>query len=314
LPYIINPTEYLSMFAVPAAVTDKHLKLAGALSLKVLLLLCRSGANGISVDEIAAHLNVKTEDVRDALGYWLSADIVLDSEASVIQSAKAPEPASSSAAKPPKKAVGILRPSREEVALRGKENKEIAILLNQAQQRLGRMLRANESSTLVGLYDDEGMPVAVILMMLEHLSGRSRATVSAIEAMAADWNKRGITTVEKAENEIKAWFAKKQCWYIVAKTMGLGDRQPSERERGYAARWIDEWDIKTELLRAAYDICIDKKARIDMSYIDGILKKWHRDGIVDIQTLKVDITRKKTDKQKNSTSYDLKKMEDLLEW
>ena len=311
MPYIINPGEYVSMFAVPAAVADKHIKLAGALSLRVLLLLCRSGANGISADEIASRLSVKAEDVNDALGYWLSTGVVIDSEALM---ATAPEDAAEPSAKLPKKTSGVVRPNREEVALRGRENKEIAILLNQAQQRLGRMLRANESSTLVGLYDDEGMPVAVILMLLEHLSGRSRATVSAIETMAADWNNRGITTVEKAENEIKVWFAKKQCWYVVAKAMGLGDRQPSERERVYAARWIDEWDMKTELLRTAYDICIDKKARVDMSYIDGILKKWHRDGIVDIKTLKAGIENKNTEKTQNATSYDLKKMEDLLEW
>ena len=320
--YYINPTQYESAFAVPASVTDRHLKLASARSIKALLLLCRHSVDGCSPEKIADALGITADDVFDALDYWTQTGVILDREAAlagplstVLLENKAAE-LTVKKAEPIRPATPV-RPSREEVARRGSESKEIAFLLNQAQQRFGRMLRPNEASALVGIYDDDGMPVPVILMLLEHLTSKSKATVREIERTAADWCTRSIMSVEAAEQETKALYARQQCWYVVQRTFGIAERQPSERERECAVRWVDQWDMRPELLRAAYDVCIDKKAKLDMSYIDGILKRWQAAGITDTAALKTHLEERRAETDKNkkgAASYDIKLMEDLMEW
>jgi DNA replication protein DnaD len=33
------------------------------------------------------------------------------------------------------------------------------------------------------------------------------------------------------------------------------------------------------MLREAYNRCVDQKAKLDMRYINGILERWHKEGI-----------------------------------
>ena len=68
--YTINPNEYKRIFAVPLSVTEKHIKTAGALSLKVLLLVLSQPQ--ITAENIAEILNVSVLDVKDAANFWIT--------------------------------------------------------------------------------------------------------------------------------------------------------------------------------------------------------------------------------------------------
>ena len=61
-----------SVFAVPTDVVDKHIKLAGATQLKVLLWLLRNSSRreNITANDIAAALNMNPIDVKDCMEFW----------------------------------------------------------------------------------------------------------------------------------------------------------------------------------------------------------------------------------------------------
>ena len=66
---------------------------------------------------------------------------------------------------------------------------------------------------------------------------------------------------------------------MVERAFGIPHRKPSDKETEFAYKWVTEWEISFELLKEAYNICIDGKAKLSMPYINKILESWHSSGI-----------------------------------
>ena len=75
--YIIDPKVFSAVFTVPAAVADKHLKLARGEHIKVLLYIMRNMSVNPNNAEIAAATGLSEYDVAEALLYWEGAGILM---------------------------------------------------------------------------------------------------------------------------------------------------------------------------------------------------------------------------------------------
>ena len=75
--YLINPKAFSAVFTVPAAVADKHLKLARGEHIKVLLYIMRNMSVNPDNAEIAAAAGLSEYEVEEALLYWAGAGILL---------------------------------------------------------------------------------------------------------------------------------------------------------------------------------------------------------------------------------------------
>ena len=287
----LNPDALGNMFAVPGDVADKHLKLASEMQLKVLLALLRDGVGNFSPEQCAARLNISLENVTESLIYWQQRGILLG--------AAAEQPA------PQKVAVAKQQlPSRQQVAARIGQSRELAELLRLAEQKFGRMLRQNEMATLVHLCDDEGMAPPVLLMLIEQSVSEGRCTISHIERTAVQWINNGVQTVADAERELVAAAANRKAWAIVCRAFCMDQRRPSTKEQEAADRWVNEWKFSTDMLRLAYDICVDNKGKMLVSYIDKVLGSWHSQGVKQPSDLnKTD--KKAGTKGSKQTSFDL---------
>ena len=76
MEYSVNPAKLGAVFMLPCEVVDKHIKLAGAVQLKVLLFAMRNLSEGITAAKIAAALSLPEVDVADALLYWTESGIL----------------------------------------------------------------------------------------------------------------------------------------------------------------------------------------------------------------------------------------------
>ena len=189
-----------------------------------------------------------------------------------------------------KKAVraATVRPTREEVARRGLEDSNIAFMLQTTEQKLGRALRQTESSSLVWLHDDEGISIAVLLMVVDYAISENRANIGFIEKTALSWLDSGVTTVPEAEQKIKEIYAAKNDWRIVSKAFGLGGRKAGKKETEFAVLWVGERGYGEELLSEAYSRCVDNTVKYSLQYITKILEKWYKDGVRDIKDVPSD--------------------------
>ncbi len=192
MDYYINPTSFSAVFTVPTAVTDRYLKFAKAEHIKVLLYILRNMAEDFSVEDISENTDVSLYDVKEALLYWADTGILVEKDKPVLE-------------KPEKQKTveKNIRPSRTDVAKRGSEDPKIRYLLNQAQLKLGRNLKSNETSTLVWLYDDEGLDVSLILLIIQYAVQHNKANIRFIESVAVDWINQGIDNIADADEKLK---------------------------------------------------------------------------------------------------------------
>ncbi|MEE1238787.1 MAG: DnaD domain protein [Acutalibacteraceae bacterium] len=296
--YRINPTVFSAVFTVPAAVADNHLKLARGEHIKVLLYIMRNMTAPIEPDKIAKAVGITEYDAKEALIYWEDAGILsCDKDAAENKEIK------------PKATSRAEKPSRNDVARRGAEDEKVSYLLRETQMRLGRNLKSNEASTLVWLYDDEGLDVSLILMIVQYAAAHNKANIRFIESTAVDWINKGIDSVAEADNELNRLAMGEQAWKIVSSAFGLERRKPSKKETELSLIWLNDWKVSKEMLEAAYEECVNAKSKFSFAYTAKIIESWHKNGFKtpdDIQK------QKKNDDNDGFAAYDIDLFEKML--
>ncbi|MBO4693119.1 MAG: DnaD domain protein [Clostridia bacterium] len=279
-----------SSFPIPCDVADKYIKLASGEQLKVLLLVMRDLSNKISAKDIAEKIGISEISAEDALLFWVRCGILKKENS-----------------EPEKKDKNIMisaeLPTREDVIARGMEDDKIRLLLREAQLKFGRNLKNNESRLLVSLYDDYGMDVSVILLLLQHAVAENKANLSNIRSIAVKWIKADVRSVRDGEKMIADEARGKLAFSVVRKTFGIEQRLPSEKEIFLSNLWVNEWGMSAEMLKAAYDACVDQKAKVSFAYIGKILEKWHSAGYQTKEDIKVDNNNRAAKRQSVANDF-----------
>ncbi len=301
MKYSVNHFSDGGFMSLPAAVAEKHLKIASHTQLKVILWVFKNGAGDIDDKKVSEGLKITTTDAKDALDYWAENGILISAGGSEKQAEEKPAQ---------KKTVraATIKPDRNEVARRGLESPEISFLLQEAQKKFGRALKQSEASTIVWLYDDEGIDVSLMIMLFEHAYQTNNFRIGAIERIAVEWLDNGITDVKEAEDYLVMKKEKQNAWATVERAMGIPHRKPSEKEEELAHLWVEEWKIPFELIREAYNVCIDATAKLSFPYIKKVIEKWHAAGITTVEETKnIQAKDNKVNGKKGSTNLDLAK-------
>lgn len=283
--------SFNSVFAVPCSVVDNHIKLAGSVQLKVLLYFLRHAGENLSIDDVASALSLSCADVKDAMQYWIETNlistIVKDSLAEnndKINSkndikSKLPLMTEKSENLSLRKKVVSTRPDNKSIARRIDESEEIKYLMQEAQVILSRPISNSDSATLLMLHDVDGLPIDVILMLLQYAVSIGKCNLRYIEKVAMSWGEEEINTIEKAEEKIRHLENYRMAWSKVRKILGIDGRAPTQKEAEAANRWLNEWKISDDLIKEAYDRCVDLKGKYILNYIDSIIKRWKSTGI-----------------------------------
>ncbi len=292
----VNPVCLSRAFTVPADVADKYLKLAKGEHIKVLLYMLRNSTEALSEDEIASVLNISKIDVKEAVLFWADAGILMCKNTTKKETSD-------------KKIYSqIIKPTREDVNMRGNEDPKIKWLLNQSQVIFGRNLKFNEIQTLVWLYDDLGLDIDVLFLIINHAKNVSRLKISFIQSLAVEWLEKGIDNVHDADEELKTITQRDLTWSLVRSAFGLPPRKPSKNETEFTETWVNEWGFSKEMLSAAYDACVDAIGKLDFKYVDKILKNWQISGYKKPE----DIKNEPKKQEKHGAAYDLDLFEKMI--
>lgn len=332
MAYNLNLGAWGSVFAVPSAVVDEHLKIASAYQLKVLLYLLKNNNINLSDENIAEALSMHPDDVKDSLSFWVerkvisvSGDEVTPANAqpisgeslSVVKVMPEEEP------KKPKRAVSRpVRPDMAYVSKRLGSDPELSMLMDEAQRIFGRMLPSSAASTFVMLMDTDGLPVDVIIMLMQYCADNNKTSMQNVEKIGIEWGSEGINTVALAEEKIRTVTETYSYFNKVASTFGMKNvGSPTKKQLTFASQWVGTWSFSGDMLRLAYERCVDTKGELNMDYINGILKKWYMAGWKNpddveadtAKTEKINSKSKQPKKAKNSpqsdASYDIEEYE-----
>lgn len=328
----INLGAWNGVFAVPNDVVDKYIRLATEKQLKVLLWLLRNAGSQYTAEEMAQALSVHPVDIGDYIQFWINAGLLCEMPQGLVPAQAEKEnmadtetpgreikPALAQQEKTPaetKKPRALSRPQKPDsayVAKRLSECGELSFLMEEAQVILGKPLSGGDSATLLMLHEDDGLPVDVILMILQYAVGEGKTAMRYIERIGADWASEEIDSVERAEEKLRAITGSKDAWRKVSRIFGLNSTgSPTKTQLECAARWLNDWKYQEDMLRLAYETCVDTKGEYNLKYIDGIIKRWHSAGIMapqDVENAKK--PKKKEPAQKRGTSYDIEELESL---
>lgn len=330
MEYTVTPGKWKTIFAVPAEVVDKHIKVCGAASLRVLLIVLRHGGSA-SDEAIASQLAMDLSEVRDAMRYWTETGVIhVDSvEASPreIPASEAVSPALQTEAQPDRKqtppaAVSSYRgrPSQEQIAAMTEKDPNIEFLFQSAAEKLGKMLHLTDRSSLIYLYDYAGIPIDVILMVIQYCCSIGKKQMRYIERVALDWLDAGVTSLETAEAHIHRLDELKGTYEEVKSAFGIRDRELVKKEKEYIDKWYQEYHSGIQLIRLAYERTIENIGRLQFPYVDSILQSWHKKKITTPEQVYQEWAEYKkpaslqnpASRQKSDTSYDLDEIDQLL--
>lgn len=333
----INLGAWSSVFAVPSKIVDEGLKFSDGVKLKVLLYVLRNAENNITDKDISAATGVNVTDIPEALDYWVNMGILCksngeyapvadeNSESSVDNSKKEKktesEPTAEEIAKDVndnKKRFVLTKPQRPDyvfTAQRLGEDEELKILVNEAQTALGKTLSNSDISMLLMLKDTCGLPLDVIIMLIQYTISINKANIRTIERIGIQWADAGVQTVDAADEKIRQANLSSKNYSIVKSAFGLSNPgSPTAKQLEYCNKWITEWKFSPDMLREAYERCVDTKGSMKFNYIDGILKRWHNEGIMnlnDLEEFEAQQSTKKTSSKKRKTSYDINELKKI---
>lgn len=252
---------------LPAALKERY-RVADGPAIKVaLFLLCTQSGDEESV---ADGLSLPLETVRRALEFWQAAGLI---------STQPPQPEIIQ-----QPSVQQIRPEAERIQLSPSrisnmllDNPELAALLQEAQYLLGRPLDNIESRILLEIFEYEELPVDVILMIVAYSLPRAknrRTAISKAARMAASWHEQGVCDTASAECRLRLLEHRERREREVAELLGEDAANFTSAQRGYIARWQEEYGYGLEFINEAYL----RGGSKSINYINGMLKNWYRSG------------------------------------
>lgn len=175
--------------------------------------------------------------------------------------------------------------SSEELAALLEGDRDFRLLLPQVEEKLGRRLKTADLQILAGLYDDMGMPVDVIYLLVNHCIQRAeerygpgrRPTLRQIEKEGYYWYQQGLFDQASADEYLRSWRTRQQDQLRYMQVLGLGQRRPVASEEKYLLDWMEK-GFPPETVALAYDKTVFYKKQLDWRYLNGILRRWHEKG------------------------------------
>lgn len=327
LNYKLNLGGWNSVFAVPCGVVDNYIKLASGDNIKVLLYFLRNAGIIFTSADIAAAVGLSEDQIEDALLFWCQRGVI-EIGNSGFEPGKTPEIATSNTQLAPQsvptatsapsedkiitaKKVELLREPEftpKEIANTVKDNDAVSFLFQTCESLLGRTLRHNEQNSLVAIIDDTGIPVEVAIMMIDYCNSIDKLAPAYLKTLAASWMEEGITTIELAENKIRALNAYRSIEGDMKRLFEMNTAF-SKKQKDYIDTWTNKYNFKLDIIEEAYQRTLDNIAKPSFQYMDKILRTWHEKGITTLEEARND---KKPEAQKTSnSSFDVDDLEQL---
>lgn len=329
-----------SIFPVPCAIADRHLKLCTERQLKALLLALREGKSPVDLSAIARRLCISEEEAADCLDYWKNAGVFSPAGSAPAPQDSAPAPAPEDRPAPPS-APQADPALREERTVKGqrittvhsrakltpsqinrltREDPEIPPLLQLLQEILSRPLTPYETEGFLYLYSGLRLSADFLLMAAQYSREQGKDSIRQIERLVTGWVEKGIDTHERAEEEIKRLARSRENEGRIRELFGIRDRNLSAKEKGYIEHWFTDLEYDTGLIGLAYDRTVDNTGKVSFPYLNKILNRWHEKGVATPAEALAEMesgAKKKASKgggaPARETSYDLDEIERFIE-
>lgn len=333
--YRIGYPRFGRFFSVPCGAAEKYMTQADGDQWKVLLCLLCSDGDCADTAELAARAGVSETSAEDALIAWTSRGIIsarregqgsapsaaVPVSAPVMQpiaAAPVSKPAPAAAEARPAKQKAAVRYSPKELAEKAERSPEIAGLFEGVQAILGRPITGTETAGYLNLCEYYGFSAASILILTRFAHDLGKDRIAYIEAVAKDWFAKGITDYEDVEREIGRMTEQNKYDILIKNALGIEGKTTAKQAELF--RQWHEWGFDADTVELAGEHCRDNKSKNVLGYINGILRRWHENGLMSVRAVlesekKYKESRKKLEAEKggDNSSLNVDKWYELAE-
>lgn len=320
-----------NVVTLSANFVDYYMPKARGEYVKVYITLLRYtqlGEDGVSTSFLADILGLLETDVLKALEYWDQVGLLslhtIDAHGSMsveIKESQSLVHPRLTASEPGKK------PETKETASEKQAEKPSELMhpmLQEISMLMGRPLSSSEAEKFLYFKDRYGLTEEVIILMVQHCVLKGKTSMKYIETVAINWDSQGIKTAELAQQNIKKHEEKWSNYRKVLTYLGINDRDVPKPQEDLLEKWFYTYGFTTDMILKACDISFNALGKVEMGYINGILRSWLKDDIKTLQDVEKNEkmprkskTRKTQNQNKDFTEreYDYDDLErKLLGW
>lgn len=276
------PMEFINKYMINANATYVKVYLYGFAK-------CYEGDNDVSNASIAEALDILETDVSKAWRYWKKVGLVHSEGKGVlvfdpiVTEQANPTSSGEGAAESEKKDAkdtsnSAKASSMKEISRAMGINPKMKETVTMAEKLLKKPLSQREITALYSFMQEYGMTQEMVLVLLEYCVTIDKTNFSYIEKVAQGWHEQGINTLTEATKVLNKVVKEANMIKKCRKIFGL-DREFSQTEANYIARWVSELSMTESLIRNAYERTVNNTGKISMPYMNTILKSWHKKGI-----------------------------------
>lgn len=314
-------------FELEFSFVEKWGRLASAEDFRiyVYILSCfRKNGKILKNEEIAKKLRIGLDAVADAIDFWVTAEVLeADGETYCFpDSDKSSKTSSSGKARKEKdgsldSARLRMRPSytSAEIDAAASVNDSIDYLFKQAEIILDKLLSPSDFEMIYSFVDWLGLPIEVVIMLLQFGARQGKTGKRYLETVAIDWADKGINTYESAEEYIREIELKLSNEGRVRGILGIYDRALTQTEKKYIGLWVSDKTISPELIALAYDRTVASTGKLSWAYMNKILESWKEQGFETVEQVKANeemfkIKNSPTKKKENTKKSKFNNYED----
>ncbi|MBE7037189.1 MAG: DnaD domain protein [Ruminococcaceae bacterium] len=261
----------------------------------------QSGNQNISNDRIAEELKVSLIDVVNAFLFYSSQGLLkihnftsVDNGDFDIEFCFSAETGVS---------VPPFRPcyKSSEISRRLSENPRMSQMYKMVGQILGKTLSSADTELLYSFHDYYGLPIEVIIVLIEYYVSKDKRSMKFIEKEVGKWASAGVNTIKKA----KAYIEKREAFLSYAgqvrSALGIQERRLSTRELTYINNWQNEFSMPLDMVKLAFEATVNQTGKLSFAYMNKILESWSQNGFRKPE----DVSKKKIPTKDNRTGrYD----------
>ncbi|MBR1866117.1 MAG: DnaD domain protein [Lachnospiraceae bacterium] len=158
-----------------------------------------------------------------------------------------------------------------------KEDEDFGNLLYQTEIYFGKPLTQTDVNTLLYIYEELSFHPDLLEYLVEYCVTIGKKSSRYIEAVALEWYKNGIQTVEEAKIASKNYNS---IYVAVLKQLGIPRRVPTPTETTFIDTWYNTYSFnKSIIIEACKRAITTNPHSANFNYVNGILEKWHQQNV-----------------------------------
>lgn len=232
-------------------------------------------------DRVAQELKVTRSALDSALSFWVGAGVITkekSSEHAIKEEVVAEKTAPREETPCRCKVTELPQYTSEEFSKVMERRGELAGLIEEAQNVLGKVFNITETQLLVSISEGLGLDDEYVLGLLAYCKQIGKANLRYVEKTACSFYDKGICNAKQLEEYLRVMDTLSSAEGKIRKIFGIGDRAFTSKESKYINDWVTVYKFDFELIQRAYEETVNATSKPSMNYANKVLENWFSEG------------------------------------